>query len=299
MNEPLGYLRKAEEGLRKQFEFFYQIQPEYAEGINTFFAEAKDAVKFVLPENGRIFETKFKALPSYLKLPYEKIVIEYFVSAEGGMSEELYGKNSITPAPKRIVFAQQLDEFIFVMAAVAYKKSGDDQWQLMPYTGRVYSDIEGGKQKWAGLPPEGLDNEMIEGVCVSYSPLGGIAQKMFGKEWENHAYTDMADEVSAILSLVEALACKNVGVEKLPTRKMNKSALKRGALPFDDYHVLTVTSDSGSSGHELKGGARSPREHLRRGHIRRLNSGNIWVNSTVVNAGSRGKIKKIYELEPA
>ena len=107
----------------------------------------------------------------------------------------------------------------------------------------------------------------------------------------------MMDECNSVMGLIEALSCKNVGIEALPQRKMNKGAMKRGALPFSSYHVLTVTNQSkhvkgyGDAHH------RSPREHLRRGHIRRLTTGNTWVNSTVVNAGIGSKIIKTYALE--
>lgn len=38
------------------------------------------------------------------------------------------------------------------------------------------------------------------------------------------------------------------------------------------------------------------RQHLRREHIRRLSSGNIWVNACVVGDPSKGKINKSYEV---
>jgi hypothetical protein len=45
---------------------------------------------------------------------------------------------------------------------------------------------------------------------------------------------------------------------------------------------------------------RSPREHLRRGHIRIYQSGRrIWVNSTLVNAGVGGRISTVRDLRAA
>jgi len=87
----------------------------------------------------------------------------------------------------------------------------------------------------------------------------------------------------------------------LPTRqKLNKSAVKRGALPFDEYHILTLDGHTKTTGNSKTfGDRRSPREHLRRGHIRRLENKKIWINSMVVNAGNHGKIHKSYELEAA
>lgn len=293
------FLRKAIRAIPEMFERNHGFLPEgYCAQAMHILGEAKKAVKFVLPENGRIFDTKFKALPSNLKLPFPKVLIEYRCTAQGGISEELFGGIATAAAPKRIVYAEQMDNGILVAAVVAYKNNDGDFWQVMPYYAGILNDQNIKGDEVILSPPEGLNQEKITGVYTKYSDMGGMAKKMFADAWEDHAYTDMFDEVCAVLSLIEALSCKNVGIEKMPVRKMNKSALKRGAMMFDEYHLLTVTSSSTSSV-DRGGSHRSPREHLRRGHIRRLESGNIWVNSTVVNAGNHGKIHKAYVLEAA
>jgi hypothetical protein len=97
-----------------------------------------------------------------------------------------------------------------------------------------------------------------------------------------------------LLSFLNALACSNVHTEKLPTRKPSKTL---GALPFDEYHVLTIDRPAGTGNGHAGGSHRSPREHLRRGHIRRLPTGSkIWVNAAVINAGAGGKIRKQYAM---
>lgn len=299
MKEPFGYLRKAKEAWAQNLTVQKKNNFQYALEASLFFVHAKNAVKFVLPENGRIFDTKFKALPTSLNLPYEKIVIEYFCDASGGLAEQVFGGLATVSAPKRIVYAEQTSKGIIVESAVAFRIQGKDQWQVLPFVAQILCDEHLKIGESISKPIEAADNEIIKGVYTKFADMGGKAEQMFADDWEKHAYTDMFDEVSAVLSLLEALACKNVGIEKIPTRKMNKSASKRGALPFDEYHILTVTTNSGASSLGSSGSHRSPREHLRRGHIRRLNSGNIWVNSTVVNAGNHGKIQKIYELEAA
>ena len=76
---------------------------------------------------------------------------------------------------------------------------------------------------------------------------------------------------------------------------------KCGALPFDDYHVLTINvGGQGQREGAANGSHRSPREHLRRGHIRRLQDGRkLWVNATVVNPGVGAKVMKDYRMEAA
>ena len=38
-------------------------------------------------------------------------------------------------------------------------------------------------------------------------------------------------------------------------------------------------------------------QHLRRGHIRRLPGGNIWVNSHLVDDPTKGRIEKQYRVD--
>lgn len=294
-----NFLRKAIRAISESLEKNQgYLTSDYVVQSAQFLHAAKRAVKFVLPDNGRIFDSKFKGLPSILKLPYPEVLIEYRCTASGGLAEELFGRIATEAAPKRIVYATQMDGGILVAAAVAYEKDGVDLWHVLPYYAEILNDQNISGNEVIQNPPEGLNHGKITGVYSRFSDMGGMSKKMFGDAWENHAYTDMFDEISAVLSLIEALSCKNVGVEMLPARKINKSALKRDAMKFDDYHILTVTANS-SSGEGRGGTHRSPREHLRRGHIRRLESGNIWVNSTVVNAGTKGKIHKVYALEAA
>jgi hypothetical protein len=97
------------------------------------------------------------------------------------------------------------------------------------------------------------------------------------------------------------LHCKNVHTEKIEVSKTRKAihSSKKAALPFDTYHVLTIDAPGKPGEGERAGGNhRSPREHLRRGHIRRLGGGRrIWVNATVVAVGcSGGTVKKDYAL---
>lgn len=104
-------------------------------------------------------------------------------------------------------------------------------------------------------------------------------------------------ELLVPLHFLNALSCSNVHVAKSEPKKAGKKV--KAALPFDTYHVLTidVPGRAGERGGPT-GPHRAPREHLRRGHIRRLADGRrIWVNATVVAAGrGAGVVKKDYAL---
>ena len=73
--------------------------------------------------------------------------------------------------------------------------------------------------------------------------------------------------------------------------------LKHGKLPIIyETKILTIKPSVRSSSAEKGGSHTSPRQHLRRGHIRRLDSGNIWVNSCVVGSAEKGRIDKSYRV---
>lgn len=97
-----------------------------------------------------------------------------------------------------------------------------------------------------------------------------------------------------LLSLLNALSCSNVYIERSDPKSGPK---KKGALPFDSYHILTIRRPSETGRLGMAQPHRSPREHLRRGHIRRYENGiRIWINATVVNAGVGGKVSKDYRM---
>ena len=111
---------------------------------------------------------------------------------------------------------------------------------------------------------------------------------------------NMYSSVKTVLQFLNILACSNVSVEHSPAPGGKR---KEGALPFDSYKYLSVgqVSDGCSGGNGGGGGShRSPREHLRRGHIRRLGTGKTgWINAMVVGRKEgAGRVYKKYEVKP-
>lgn len=81
---------------------------------------------------------------------------------------------------------------------------------------------------------------------------------------------------------------------------LNKKRQANGKQPFFSYKVLQLAEEQRAS---VKGGSggqhSSPRMHLRRGHLRRLESKVVWVRPSMVNAESkRGVVIKDYEVRP-
>jgi len=296
----MNFLRKAIPEIQGQLN--RQSNKKFIEVIDWVCDRAVKAEKFVMPNGGQIFDSGFRALPEKLNLPFPEIVLEYScVKVQGGnvgngLASEILGEDLSHNAPKRIVFAIQKEIGIAIFSLVEMKiPLGQYSWMFMPFGALVSK-----KERFQRLenPLSEIDKPLIQGVAVTYQDFSGLAIQRHGADWEKYAAMDLNDEILSVLSLLEALSCKNVSTEKLPSRKLNKGAQKRGALSFDEYHVLTRNRANADSALGFGGGThRSPREHLRRGHIRRLPQGNVWVNSTVVNPNVGGKINKVYELQ--
>lgn len=230
---------------------------------------AKMSTKFILPRGGRLYDDKqFRALDESerLRLPYPMIALEY----EACGDHVFPGQTELSS--KRILFARERDDYVVIMPICWRNAQGI--WGPLPE---------------AFLPLTGY----LDRTQTSY----GRSMIRLGLSDPRIPLTDYSDEVGALLCFLNALQCTNVQIARSPAKKTAKAMRK--ALPFDDYHLLTVAAPKAANDHEARQGEhhRSPREHLRRGHIRRLESGaRIWVNATVVNAGVGGKITKDYRI---
>lgn len=241
------------------------------------------STKFLLPKGGRLFDDMhFRALDEYesLRLPYPCIALEY--QAISGPGTPIYSDDqgpvfqddSALIAPKRVVFAREFGDVIIVTAAFWAKE--DHSWRVLPE---------------CALPKTGyLDRTKELRGRTSIAAIFNCQMDM---------RTDYSDELGALLCFLNVLQCSNVHVERNEPKKAGKKI--KAALPFDTYHILTIGSPGNAAGGYATGGHRSPREHLRRGHIRRLADGRrIWVNATVVAAGrAAGVVTKDYAVRCA
>lgn len=101
-----------------------------------------------------------------------------------------------------------------------------------------------------------------------------------------------------ILGFITALQCSNVvEADQVAEPKLNKSRIKKGKQPFFNYKVLTIDTQK-NRGEKADSSSinshNSPRAHLRRGHIRRLEDRNIWVNPCMV--GDKDFLSKDYKV---
>ena len=234
------------------------------------------STKFILPDGGRLYDDKeFRALDESvpLRLPYPCIALEYQSNGRDREMDEPVGHVNGVPqyeagdfvsAPKRVVYAREHGDYI--VATVAFWTRHDGLWRVLPE---------------CAIPNVGyLDRGM------SYSGRPAIKAAF---QNPRVPMSDYMDELGALLCFLNILHCSNVQAHRSDPKRAGKKI--KSALPFDTYHLLTIDAPgrAGSAGEGAEtGGHRSPREHLRRGHIRRLaDDRRIWVNATVV-AAARG-----------
>jgi hypothetical protein len=134
-----------------------------------------------------------------------------------------------------------------------------------------------------------------------------VVKQLGEREAENTSFQSSGKAAFALLEFLEALSCSNVRHEIAQATDPAKNArrIRDGKLPIYETRVLTVevprkvAAQKGSHG---TGTHASPREHLRRGHIRRLppdHTRKIWVNAAIVGAGNHGRVDKTYRIKPA
>jgi hypothetical protein len=238
----------------------------------------KMSPKFMLPEGGRYTEDKeLRGLDpdEPLHLPFDSVVLEYHTDCP-----EMRGDQHLST--KRIVIAFAAPEMGGVLVVPIVYMDSMKGWYPYP-TVRLPST---GYLQYV----EGDSSPRI--MCDIPDVAGRTARDLD---------VDYGEELGVLLSFLNMLQCANVRTEKTQARPLSRAQRRKNALPFDSYHIITIGDHrqnvGGSAGCSV---GRHKRTHVRRGHIRRLQSGKkVWVNACVVNpniAGS-GKITKDYKFK--
>lgn len=136
-------------------------------------------------------------------------------------------------------------------------------------------------------------------VMFEQSELG--VQRIFNTDlWGDERDDSIEDEcleIDGFVMCLHIMNCSNIEyVDHPPIRIMNDKRKKKGKQPLFTYKTLHIKTDKKASGKaETKGSRQSPRAHLRRGHIRRLNTHSVWVQPCFVK-GEAGFVHKDYEF---
>lgn len=236
----------------------------------------KTSQHFALPDDGIILNDNYKGLyGNPMFLPFDCITVEYFTPFDMNIEESVKNYTRFSVNKRVILGVQNQDEILLVPFSHLEKEKVwiASKVSIKLKKGALYGDTTAYIYSY----PKNLDEPHLD---------------MFKK------HADQA--VKPLLELIEALTCKNVYFESLEVidEKKNERRIKAGKLPLYETKILVVDSKPKEIDTTWKGGTHaSPRQHLRRGHIRRLPSGNIWINNMVIGKAKTGKIDKSYAVK--
>jgi hypothetical protein len=260
------------------------------------------AVHFAIPDGGRIFNDNFKGIEGErICMPFPLMTVEWFMP-DGGDTNCLDGID-LVPVKKRLVLIQDFDHVTNGYAKGIYFSTfsfneNNNRWIPCP----VYMCMQDDDV----VPPQDKCKKTHFNILASlgiYMP--NLYRLMYGLEPNPNKIPkgpsqDILGDAGNTFELFEALSCSNVSHEPMETIDPRKNAkrIKAGKLPIYETRILTIDSGKSSQSGMAQGGTHaSPRQHLRRGHIRRLPDKNVWVNSCVVGRAEHGVIEKQYHVQ--
>jgi hypothetical protein len=265
--------------------------PEVFDSIKLRATLIPKAQKFMLPSDLHKLDGTFKAIDESmpLRLPYPVVALEFYDSLDEEQitnqldklrerGADMRGYQRIT---KRILIA---DETIRKDQISIFGIGWAPSLGCWIPTVSVLLPVSGYIERIPGKDYV----SMVMGFFRKYNGVGESQRKEYA-----------AGDVEMFYGFLNALQCANVTIKtNQPTEKGGKQ--KKNAMPFDTYHVLSVGVKAIGTVGSSAGGVcdrNSPREHLRRGHVRKLQDGrSIWVNAAVVNPGVGGIIHKDYAV---
>ena len=279
--EPLNYCRS----FHKQQLLFNTVVAKKeltpAQRVEVEFAATLDDLinvgqKIMLPPGGSVMaDDPLRALDETLplRLPFPVTILEYQIIDKGSYERTAPGHVSKVIVIARERYFESTENSGIVLSVIAY-----------------YTNSE----LWLPLPEAAISSTKY---LVRNAPeMGGRTMILLNlTDTDRTKPEDYTGEVSALLSTLNVLACTNARLERVAKKK---TKWKKDVIPFDDYHILTVEQKAQKDSTGLTHIGRSPREHVRRGHIRVYSHGlKIWVNACVVAAGAVAKIHKDYAIK--
>lgn len=290
----------------------------------------KDAVKFILPDNGELIDfTKVdEATMDLLRLPFPVVALEIPHPPGANLIED--GPLKETPSSRRIALVWDASFAPSSKISPDYKKPGvyvlalyytdlDKCWQVSPMGAFLPQDAEvrhvkdGAKGEVEQLTFDTLRaidaiTEKSPIIAVNYfnvlpQMLELLAAAIGQKAALARMEMDVRDELMATWAFCMTVNCLNVKLGTVPApAKLNAKRLKAGKLPFYESKVLELPSapvaERGSAAGDSSDASRSgPRMHLRRGHPRRLQSGKVtYVRAALVGSAHEGQVQKTYKV---
>lgn len=304
-----NYAAQAERFISKNINFLEGVGYK-KQWLDMLVKDIASAVHFVIPDEGKILDNRGRTLHGKdINLPFDKITIEFFVRGKEPMPEYTVASHHTEKDTKCLVYAENDNGNIYIVGMYSKHQEGSGEvWVISePIPNIKPTRYDRRDTLLNSLASEvGRDKAdymtCIVGCCDAVNSKKSEVD--FGDTYDTCSYVFShplrASTVAAwaVVELVEALSCKNISLENYQeSSQSNSKRIKKGKLPFYETKMLvvnTILPTLTATKSTRNGYHSSPRQHLRRGHIRRLPSGNIWVNSCVVGDHSRGRIEKQY-----
>lgn len=268
----------------------------------------KDAQVFCLPGDGLVFgaDVTIDSLEGPLRLPFPICALE-FMPVLQPTAHNIYADPDCTDSSytvdKSIVIAIDCESTGFrhshieadiVIITLQHVKSLDI-WSISPFFYYLGAD------KIANRVPEEIAAGLLkidDDKALTYQVT---VIENFKDVVDQPNEMDIATSMFPVLHLLKALQVHNIEVERRSETKLNKARVKSGKRALPDHHILTVTGRSYAPKPGKPNGTHaSPRQHLRRAHLRHYDGHNTWVNSMIVNPGKpfTGKTYRVKVTQP-
>lgn len=298
-----NYAAQAQRALREMLPHLHAKGEPDAPSYDQLAGLIAEAQHFALPDNAEVFENGLRGLVGVqARLPYPVVTLEYFVPPDTLLHAEapLYASRILVVATEVPGVGEQADILIFSMYFAR------DAWIANP-AGFLLSggwDRYGASAMMPNLVEPRADVPPMVGTVIPFMPhaVRGLEREHGADNVKRSLAHDITREAYAVLSFCEALTCSNVATTVLSSAPpaVNAKRLRAGKLPMLETKVLTVQVP-GSASVRIGTGDKTGdvRQHLRRGHIRRIaDDRRVWVNSCVVGNPARGRVEKTYRVQP-
>lgn len=277
-----------------------------------------DAIKFTLPDNGRLMDPDNNTIITsnmleLLMLPYPIVALEY---SAPDLNDRLAYNNK--PSDKRISLALDFNKINQKYKVQMLKLMPTINADICAEMIAVFSIYHGVNDGWSAAPGCNFVNRqstfdaIVDENKKTFMRVSGLLPSPLDiltpndpKEEFNKArqslHNDTIDEVIALVEFCAIMNCSNVETQTIKaSEKLNKKRAISGKFKLYDFHVLMLSplDDKSATSSNGNGTHASPRMHLRRGHIRRLSSTKVkWINATVVGNKKDGVIDKSYVVK--
>jgi hypothetical protein len=333
--QPLNYSAHALDDLRRLQTRMRTTAPRSAAALVSLIVLLRNSVKFILPNCCELIDPEElrQAHLDLLRLPFPAVAFEAPWLAED-QSPDFIGGQRQSAATKRIALCWELKAELEQPAGVSgfLEKNLDGgvcvvpifwgpefaQWtpagggMFVPY-GSELAPVSPDRMS----PASRIEREALMAVGQVKEKAKGFAAEpfvLFPELFERaipnygsreqalaHVSMDSHDEVMMLVQVCSVLNCSNVTTADVAApASLNKKRQAKGNQPFFSYKVLQLADERAAPGPDGGGHHASPRMHLRRGHVRRLENKTVWVRPSMVNADTkRGVVVKDYALPPA